>query len=434
MSSTCPQYFTSLTQYDIPVREVNKFLYIEDVNTEINEPCNTWICNPTTTEYNCMGLNMLLDPVTNQYIYSFKTLKEWAAAWQDGSCLALFQDMVVGYGTTQTTAAFSTTNFGLVQDDFNFMLSRYFNQDSSTKYQGLGCSGASGASGPSDAHATPGQTGGKFPNPFYDGSDFGYNSCNVWVNSTNTITIEGQPGYNEFLDVLLDACENIPGACQDMQNYMCNNCSREQVTANPSINKFCGCITAANSGGNRFYNSTTITNYTPSCDPLCNQIGTIKNADPVTGVTNACNANVCVMDAVQINAISSKGVVPSFNQVCPACADGQGNCICIIDATFDTTISSVKGVDGQSLDNVATFNQYCPNSQCYIANPNTGEYESVACSDRLPKSNTSVNKVKVPLWIILTAIIVILVAFIAIIAMKYQSNNIQYYLLEKKYI
>jgi hypothetical protein len=173
-------------------------------------------------------------------------------------------------------------------------------------------------------------------------------------------------------------------------------------------------------------------NYSPACDPICNRIDTIKGANPTNGTPEACNANVCVMDAVSINSISSTGVVPTFNQVCPACADGQGNCICIIDATFDSTIPSVKGADGISLSTQARFNQYCPNSQCFIADPQTGIFQEVQCSDRLPKSESDA-AVKIPTWVIIALIVLLIFFLIAIFAYKYQTENIAVYLVGTKY-
>jgi hypothetical protein len=214
---------------------------------------------------------------------------------------------------------------------------------------------------------------------------------------------------------------------------MCENCNREQIIYNPYLTKLCGCINATEtSSSNTFYNDS-MQNYSPACDPICNRVDTIKSANPTNGSALVCNANVCVMDAVSINSISSTGVVPTFNQVCPACADGNGNCICIIDATFDSTIPSVKGADGLSLSTQARFSQYCPNSQCFIADPQTGIFQEVACLDTLPKNEASEAKVKIPTWVILSLIILLIFFILAIFAYKYQTENIPVYLVSTKF-
>jgi hypothetical protein len=315
-------------------------------------------------------------------------------------------------------------NFNYLQDDFNFMFSRYFNHDVSTAYNGPDAPCA-----PPFIQGTTGQTGGKVSN-----AD---NNCFVYIGGTQSqisnsnskqgysLTIPGQVGYNGFLDTLIDACQNLPGVCEPMQRYMCSECSRQDIAANPALISFCGCV-APTPPPNAFY-SEKMSNYDPSCDPLCNRVDTVKLASASTGSATTCNANVCVMDAITINSISSTGVAPVFNQVCPACSDGAGNCICIIDATFETTIPSVKGNNGESLNDQATFNQYCPNSQCYISDPNTGLFVEVACNDRLPKTKGAAN-VTIPTWVFVVAIAVILFALIVIFAYKYASDNVPVYL------
>jgi hypothetical protein len=440
----CVQYFTSVTQNDIPVRQINRLNYESNPSDTVINPCNTWICDNAATEYDCMGITYtpVIDSssgtsIITGYVSSYKTLDEWVKVWEDGSCLNLFQRITQGYGSNQSTVAFSSNNFSMVKQDFNFMFSRYFNQDLTTQY--IGATGPNSSENPcllgneelptwNQVNSYSGgtgdwyQTGGKFSN-----AD---NNCNVWINASNSITVPGGNGYQPFLDVLLDACYNIPGACSETQEYMCRNCDREQIYVNPALTKFCGCSSAATTGDS-FYNSD-LQNFDPVCDPLCNRLDTIKYNNPITGVTNQCNANVCVIDNVQINSLASSGIVPSFNQVCPACADGQGNCICIIDATFNSTIPSVKGENGEgALNSQPKFEQYCPNSQCYRVDPYTNQYIPVACSDTLPKGNGP--DVEIPWKFALFCFAVLIVVVIVLLAYKYQSNNIPVYNLSTKY-
>jgi len=431
---SCATYFTNITQSDIPVRQLNKYNY--NSKNPI-DPCNSWICNSTATEYDCLGITYtpVLDNNGNilSYTSSYKTLDEWSQVWEDGYCVNLFLDMTTGLGTNQSNVAFSSSNFTKVQEDFNFMFSRFFNQDSKTKYAGN--TGSTGIDNPcligNEDLSTRGCTGstdswcqntGKFSN-----AD---NNCNVWINGNYSITVPGKQGYQPFLDTLLDACYNIPGACSQTQDYMCSTCNREQIYANTTLTKFCGCSSGATTG-DTFYN-TDLQNFDPVCDPLCNRLDTIKYNNPVTGSTLECNANVCVIDAVQINSIASTGITPTFNQVCPACADGQGNCICIIDATFNTTIPSIKGENGEgALNTQPKFNQYCPNSQCYEVDPYTNQYNAVPCSNNLPKGTEP--NVQIPWKFAIICLIIFIVVVLVIFAYKYQSDNIKIYNLPSSY-
>jgi len=444
----CVNYFTSFTQSDVPIRQLGKYTFATNPpplpdGTQPYNPCNTWFCNDLITEYDCMGISYT--PVFGStgnvinYISSYKTLTEWSNIWSTGACVQLFQDMIYGAGTSQGTVAFNVENFQVVQDDFKFMFSRFFNQDVNTAYVGNDPTGPSGSTGnikypecnlPNNGvtGTSSTQIGGKFSN--LD------NNCNVYIGGQYGVVPPSQNGYNAFQDILLNACQNLPGVCQYPQQYMCNRCSREEIFANPYLTTLCGCTeAAATSQSNTFYNDT-MKNYSPSCDPLCNRIDTIKNVNPVTGVTEECNANVCVMTGISINSISSTGVTPTFNQVCPACANG-GNCICIIDATFDSTIASVKGDDGVSLGTRAVFNQYCPNSQCFINDPETGLYNEVQCESTLPKSTSlgtaSEARVKIPILVFIIFGVLLIVFIIAIFAYKYQTESIPVYLVENRY-
>jgi hypothetical protein len=414
---SCVSYFNKLTQNDIPVRQSNKYGNLPDNDNPLinNIPQNSWVETETATEYACMGINIVPsnEPGVTGYSTSYMSLDDWKSTWAQGGCVDLFNTMLLGETTKQGAAAWSTNAFYLVQDDFNFMFSRYFNQDPDTQYQGpqAPCGSTGGLS-------TYGNTGGKISN-----AD---NDCNVWIGGQYSLVIPGQVGlsgaYDSFLDTLLDACTALPGVCSQMQTYMCGECDRAQVSANPALVRFCGCYTAKQSkgNGNAFYNST-LPNYDYTCDPLCNRDNAVREVNTNTGISNTCSASLCVIDAVTINSISSSGVTPTFNQVCPACINGQGNCICIIDATFNSTIPSVKTLDGSSIDNQIKFTQYCPNSQCFIADPNTGAYTQVECLDTLPKGTGP--SPSVPWWVFVVAIIVLIFAIVIMLAYKYAGDT-----------
>ncbi len=422
----CVSYFNLTTQYDIPERQLDRYQTVANpvANPEPNQinPANNWVVTPNATEYDCIGLNIVpVDPndLTQGFTTSYKNIDDWITTWAQGGCVDLFRQMTLGLNTTQTTQAFSVNNFYLVQDDFNFMFSRFFNQDENTAYIG--------PTGPcfDITQSTSGQTGGKISN-----AD---NNCNVWIGNKNAMVTPGGAGvngsYNSFMDTLLSACKELPGACAQMQQYMCSECNRDEIVANPVLVKFCGCVAPTNNN-NSFYNSS-MTNFDPSCDPLCNRVDTVKLIDTTTGVQDLCNASVCVIDSVIINSISSTGVEPTFNQVCPACANGKGNCICIIDATFDSTITSIKGNDGTLIDNNIKFTQYCPNSQCFISDPQTGLFQQVECASKLPKGTGPT--ATVPWWVIAAAIAVVIFALVIIFAYRYTIDNVKVYHTKTQY-
>jgi hypothetical protein len=417
----CVSYFNKFTQNDIPVRQINKYANIPNNANPLNynNPINSWLETETATEYNCMGINIVPsnEPGVTGYVTSYMSLDDWKTTWAQGGCVDLFSTILQGNSTKQGSAAWSANGFYLVQDDFNFMFSRFFNQDPSTQYQGP--QAPCGATG---GLITYGNTGGKISN-----AD---NDCNVWIGGNYSLVVPGQAGanggYDPFLETLLDACTALPGVCSQMQAYMCGECDRAQVTANPALVRFCGCYTAKTTkgAGNAFYNST-LPNYDYTCDPLCNREDAVREVNYKTGISSTCDASLCVIDAVTINSISSSGVSPSFNQVCPSCANGQGNCICIIDATFNSTIPSMKGIDGSSIDNQIKFTQYCPNSQCFIADPNTGTYTQVECLDTLPKGTGP--SPKVSWWVIVVAVIILIFAIVIILAYKYTGDTYNVY-------
>jgi hypothetical protein len=424
---SCITYYTQFTQDDPPVRQQNFQGGLDQTIT--SQPCNTWICNNTANEHECLGIKYDLFAATdipppNPFLIGsvksgrYMTLEEWKDKWSNGVCKTLFQDMIQGYGTTNNSS-FSPLGFQYVQEDMAFIFSRYFNHDPDTQLSITGGFPPKRITGKqSNIPLVPIQ-------PIYP-----YIYDNTWIGTNYNLTTPGNQGYDEFLATLLDTCKSIPGACNLPQISMCDKCSREEIFANKAVQTFCGCV-APSPGENDFYNSS-LKNFDPTCDPICNKGFTIKNVDSATGLLKQCNANVCVIDNVAINSIDTEGASPTFTQVCPACADGSGNCICIINATFDTTISGMLGADGQSINTPAKFTQICPNSQCYINNALTGTLEQVPCADSvskklLAKSGLAGPPIKFPTWIIFAFIAILIIVILIIFAYKHQSENVQVY-------
>jgi hypothetical protein len=411
-NQTCINYFTYFTQENPPIRKKNRYQKANITNT--TAPCDTWICGDTAYEYACMGINYTLykqgdsiplgKSVGDVKSADYMTIDEWQNVWNSVDCVGLYQEIVNGLGTIDNSS-FSQEGFRIAQDDFMFMFSRYFNQDPNTinklTYIPL-----------------------EETVPYLKGHE------HTWIGSAYNLTVPGQQGFNTFLTTLTQACQQLPGVCEPLQTYVCESCTRQEISSDQSISTFCGCV-APPPTKNDFYN-TSLKNYDPACDPICNRISTIKNVDPKTGLLQQCNANVCVIDNVVINAIDTKGASPTFTQVCPACADGSGNCICIIDATFESTITGINGADGTSINNPIKFTQYCPNSQCFINDPITGNFQEVKCANTLTKSLLAKSgiagpPVKFPYWILIAFAVILVVVLLVIISYKYQSNNIRVY-------
>jgi hypothetical protein len=541
---TCISYFNRTTQGNVPFRTQNYY----GTNAVSAGGSDDWYSSTLgANEYQCLGIDYtppvyqsngttLITPGEPFYM----NFQNWKAQWQDGTCKSLFQEMLLGGATGRPYAAFDPLGFKYVQDDFIFMLSRYFNNDpsSNTKESNIDISGINsnviddGTITPAtnlnipnisiynvssnkklvpftctfntnhlgtfqlndsvtiffsttapnvltDKNYVQGQitkisetnkssvntysitvniynvvvstsnpppapntttstainwTAGSGGAKFY--FTYGLSNGDVWIGTTNnTLSNPGEPGYDTFLDTLLDACNTFPGICEPIQSYMCNACSRDEIQASQVFIKFCGC--QAPPDPNSFYNNIS-NNLDPSCDPLCSNSLAIKNVNPTTGITQQCNANVCVINNVSIKAVDTNfSQAPNFTQVCPSCSDGTGNCVCIIDATF-SDITSINDYNGNPINDLPRFNQVCPGAQCFVVDPTTGQYVSKACEDSLYNSKGQLLKnldlgpsVKFPVWIIVIAGILLLVAFLTFVAYRYQSDNIAVYMVSK---
>jgi hypothetical protein len=277
-------------------------------------------------------------------------------------------------------------------------------------------------------------------NDYFFQFQYYYPDGDIWIGSVNTLSNPKEFGYKPFVDLLLDACKSMPGVCEPVQSYMCNQCNRDQITSSNAFLTFCGCNSNPALTNNTFYNSTIMPNFDPACDPLCTNSKSIQNVNTTTGITDQCNANVCVIDNVSINAVNTTfGQLPSFTQVCPACADGTGNCVCIINANF-SNISSIAGYDGNPINDFPRFLQVCPNSQCFATDPTTGIYQQRDCTDSLYNKQGQLLRdvvkeigtpVKFPIWIAVICGVLLFVIILVFFSYKYQSDNIQVYMTSK---
>ena len=178
-------------------------------------------------------------------------------------------------------------------------------------------------------------------------------------------SMPGFSGYNPWQDYLLaNICIPYPGLCQSGVTEICASQTAKTISYLPSIAQWCGC----NLPDLEYQAYSAKFNIPPECTPMCNRIGTIPitgiNGDPVT-----CQQNVCLIDGVSVNLISSQvGGGLNFNQVCGNCPGG--NCSCIIsNTTVDIKNSTVGG-------NVIPINSNCGSLTCSQTNPgSTGPVE-----------------------------------------------------------
>ena len=121
MSDTCITYYTEFTQNDPPVRKQNQYNAL--TTNSSTRPCDTWICNDTSAnEYDCLGIKYETDTNGNVTVGTrYMTIDEWKDVWKKQKCVALFESMTQGYGTTNNSS-FSQLGFQYVQEDFAFML------------------------------------------------------------------------------------------------------------------------------------------------------------------------------------------------------------------------------------------------------------------------------------------------------------------------
>lgn len=168
---------------------------------------------------------------------------------------------------------------------------------------------------------------------------------------------------------------------------------RNSVSTNDTLLDWCGCFTPPDqlllvgmTGTNRSNDNVSDTTL---CDPLCTNPNSIKRFSNFnrTGDFNLylqCKANVCIIDNISITSIDSD-IPATFTQVCPGCnvPGSTEACMCIIDTdTSSSTFGKIQN-EGVTLKQQETFDQVCPNAQCY--NVIDGKVIQIECN----KQNTS---------------------------------------------
>lgn len=313
-------------------------------------------------ENNCMGIGLNL----NQ-------LKEY---WDNPGnthigCETYYNNLIYS-GNNRT---FSQTGFSQAQSNFDYIFSSYFNNSAEGILSGIG---------------------------------------------GHIITVPGDPLYDSFQDTLIDACSNNPqfglqGVCQNVAQQMCNSCTSNDITSNPSLLRLCGCEISSIS------NIPNTSGVTPACDPLCAQEQVSKKRNSITGEIYTCSATVCVINGISISASDSLLGGISFNQICPQCS-GTNQCRCIV----DTSVMSQYEGTGLTLG----FEQYCgANSVCSNIDPITGAATNVECNQKFEETKegitTKYGKINIPIWVWVISSIILILGIIIIISAIYIGKNIE---------
>ena len=231
-----------------------------------------------------------------------------------------------------------------------------------------------------------------------------------YLNSGFTITTPNMPGYNLFQERLLELSILYPDAAAPyLQNTLCSQYTREELSQNLDLTKFCGCYLPP-SQYNEALNAVGISK---ECDPICNIASAIPPVDPVSGNTIKCKNNICVIDDTTINLVNSRVGNISLGQVCGGCSTGSCNCS-IIDVNISATGSKIGNIDlsqecGGNLNCFQTTSAGVKPVDCatYTGNediPTTPEDETIATSNYL-------KYVLIAVGVIFVILIIVIVIF-----------------------
>ena len=125
-----------------------------------------------------------------------------------------------------------------------------------------------------------------------------------------------QDGYersSKFEDMMWDVCSNFPQLCQESLKGFCANVKAEDLAYIPNAQKWCGCFLPE-----KEYARYDRLNIPRECNPLCNADGNISLTDS-NFVPKICTNNICVIDDLSIDIISSQYENFNFNQICRGC-------------------------------------------------------------------------------------------------------------------
>jgi hypothetical protein len=332
----------------------------------------------TALERTCMGVD------SKGVDVPFDT---WVAAWNGPlstgqTCQQLFNDEI---NSLNGVTVFNPTSFSKVSSEFEYMLSKYFNNNSSNPHQ---------------------------------------------------ISLPGTPGYNNFQTTLLQACHDIPGACNAASAKLCKGCDRPSISNNADLIRLCGCY--APTLDPKIY--TRAINV--PCDPLCRQEISSKIRNVTSGSITGCNDSVCVIDNISITAVKSSVNSLSISQVCPGCGPGVqtttttttttgtggttapivagAGCTCVIDASVLNLAASLGLNDANS-----QFQQYCPaaSSTCIIIDSIKGTSTVIPCGSQFSGAAKPQFDSSIPTIVYIIIAIIVVIVLLALAAYIYAGKT-----------
>jgi hypothetical protein len=248
-------------------------------------------------------------------------------------------------------------------------------------------------------------------------NDFTYMYSRLFLNRPiqEIITPTNLSVQLQLQNKLTNACSNVVGGCQSVQEYMCRGCNRGEIASTDVLRGLCGCYPPPLDPS--VYHLTTLESF-PECDPLCVLNSADKILDHDTGKVRTCESQVCVIDNISLNAVNSTIGNPTLGQYCQGCSFGTGPpCKCIFDASVPAA-AEILGISGPG-----KFEQSCPGAICLEIDTKTNTSTVVECST----TTTSVPPIDiisiVPSWIWILVVIILIVGLFVILSVSYHRKN-----------
>lgn len=190
-------------------------------------------------------------------------------------------------------------------------------------------------------------------------------------------------------------CESIPGLCNNVVPPMCSGYSRDQISRDADLIRWCGCYVTPESS-----------NVAPECDPLCVLQGTIaKSYLSSSGARQECEHDVCVINNVNINAVESTLGAINFSTLCSQCT--RDNCTCIVN---DVAIKSLE-----SSIPLTVFESRCTGEGSVCQTVVNGVLSDIPCSQLYSGVNkTQINPMPQWVWFVIGILVVLVVMSIVI--------------------
>jgi len=205
-----------------------------------------------------------------------------------------------------------------------------------------------------------------------------------------------------FQEYLLNFCSDNPAACNPALYNICAQYTRAEVEQDRNLVKACGCHMSSAQ-----YDQYSARFAIPEqCDPLCTLNSTIKRTDD-TGRIENCNSNICIIDNVTVDILSSDVGSLEFGQVCGGCS-GDTSCRCIID---DVSINVIDSTIGD-----INLTQNCgAELSCYQNPPGGGPAVKVPCTTPSPGPPPNPISDNIILWIGLILLLLLLLLLVYLI-------------------